>query len=501
LDLDPTMMHGSALDAAAQAASSVLEHHLHSTRDGAYVGSNVTKGAAASVHMDSAFTATITGTLYGEPLYVTQWKSGQDAIFVATDQNHVTALDGASGAQLWDVALGPPVVLANLPCPRRTPVYGVMATPIIDLPSRTLYVESFQTQGGTTQKHYVYALSIDDGSTKAGWPVDVGAKVSGFKPSDQNDRGALTLFKGALYVPYASVNGDCGEYHGWVVGISTTDPTEVGFYSPPAQSGGLWAALSTDGTNLFAVTGNTKWGTTKTWSGGEALLHLTAGPKFSGAKTDYFTPSNWKTLDELDGDLGSSLSILFDLPGATPENLAVAMGKFGVVHLLDRDNLGGVGTGDGGSGEGLFSLKVTEGKINGSPASYTSSKGRHIVLRSESPISVCPKGMSGDLLALIVTPTSPPKLVPEWCATSGGRGSPIATTTDGTSNALVWAVSAEGTNRLFAFDGDTGDVVFGGGGDAEKMGAVYHWTSPIEASGRFIVGGNGVVYALTMQTH
>ena len=103
-DLDPSMMHGS-LDASTQAALSVLEHHLHSTRDGAYVDSNVTKSAAASkFHMDAAFSATINGAIFGEPLSTSpSGKSGQDAIFVATDQNHVTALDGATG----DPLLGP----------------------------------------------------------------------------------------------------------------------------------------------------------------------------------------------------------------------------------------------------------------------------------------------------------------------------------------------------------------------------------------------------------
>ena len=30
---------------------------------------------------------------------------------------------------------------------------------------------------GTTKRHLVFAMSIDDGSMKAGWPVDVAAKA------------------------------------------------------------------------------------------------------------------------------------------------------------------------------------------------------------------------------------------------------------------------------------------------------------------------------------
>src|SRR5437764_4364981 len=58
----------------------------------------------------------------------------------------------------------------------------------------------------------------------------------------------------------------------------------------------------------------------------------------------------------------------------------------------------------------------------------------------------------------------------QWVAHAIGRGSPIATTTDGVSDPLVWTVGSEGDNRLRAFDGDTGAVVFAGGGSAEEMG-------------------------------
>jgi outer membrane protein assembly factor BamB len=489
-------------DAGPSGGTSVLEQHLHPTRDGAYIDPKMTKTAAANAHMINGFPATITGIAYGDPLFVAGWKKGQDAIFVATNANHVTAFDASNGTQLWDVTLGTPVNLANLPCKRNSPVYGIMETPVIDLPSRSLYVETFQTLDGNTQKHLVYALSIDDGTTKPGWPVDVAAKLTGFNSTDQNDRGGMTLLNGTLYIPYASVNADCGTYHGWVVGINTSDPTKVDSYTTPGERAGIWGTLSNDGTSVFAVTGNTARGTT-TWSGGEALLRFSPGPKFSGAKTDYFTPSNWQYLDEHDYDLGSCGSVLFDMPmGVTPQHLAVAMGKYGVVHLLDRDNLGGVGTGDGFTGEGIFSLSVAHVgfALTGIAASYASAKGRYFVLRTETAISVCPNGTSGDLLALTVTATSPPKLVPAWCAVSQGRGSPVATTTDGTSNALVWITSSDGTNRLLAFDGDTGAPVFTGGGMSEQMGDIYQWTSPIDdGNGKLFVGGSGALYAFTTQ--
>lgn len=476
------------------AGASVLEHHLHGSRDGAYVDARVTKTAAASVVIDPAFHAKVDGILYAQPLYVDGWKPGKDAILVATDQNHVTALDAANGAVLWDIVLGPPVNQAlSLPCGGPYPWYGVTGTPVIDLTTRTLYAESFQTpDGGNTKKHYLYALSIDDGKTRPGWPVDVAAKVSGFDPTHEHDRGGLALIAGILYAPYSGLNGDCGDYHGYVVGVSTTDPTKVGAYATTADKGGIWASVTSDGESVYAVTGNTTGASS--WGGGEAILRFTQLARFSGATADYFTPSNWQSLDNSDSDLGSSAAVFFDVPGATPETLGIVNGKGGVVHLLDRGNLGGVGTGDGQNGEGVFSLSVGS-EMKGVASAYVTTKGHYVVLRADNPVSVCPNGTNGDLLALRVTTTSPPKLVPAWCANSQGAGAPIATTTDGKSNPLVWIESAQGSERLLAFDGDTGAAVYTGGGAAEQLSAIQHWTSPIVAKGRFFVGGNGKVYA------
>jgi hypothetical protein len=51
-----------------------------------------------------------------------------------------------------------------------------------------------------------------------GWPVDVNAtaryKGMTFTSSIQNQRAALGLVNGVIYVPYSGHFGDCGTYHG-----------------------------------------------------------------------------------------------------------------------------------------------------------------------------------------------------------------------------------------------------------------------------------------------
>ena len=41
----------------------------------------------------------------------------------------------------------------------------------------------------------------------------------------QEDRGALALVNGIVYVPYSGYFGDCGSYHGWVVGVEINNPS------------------------------------------------------------------------------------------------------------------------------------------------------------------------------------------------------------------------------------------------------------------------------------
>src|SRR5262249_17046664 len=148
-----------------------------------------------------------------------------------------------------------PVPLSMLPCGNVDP-NGVTATPVIDFATRTLYLSAEVLTGGA-DTHAIFALSIDDGSIKPGWPVDMAATAKSgptkFNPNPQGSRGALALLDGTLYVPFGGRFGDCGDYHGWVVAISTTDPTHVKAWATPAPAGGIWAAggVSTDGVNLF----------------------------------------------------------------------------------------------------------------------------------------------------------------------------------------------------------------------------------------------------------
>src|SRR3984893_4065881 len=95
-----------------------------------------------------------------------------------------------------------------------------------------------------------------------------------FVARDQNQRAALAILAGNLYVAFGGHFGDCGQYRGFVVGIYLTDPRTIKSWATRARGGGIWApgGISTDGRSLFVATGNT-FGA-RTWSDGEAVIRL-----------------------------------------------------------------------------------------------------------------------------------------------------------------------------------------------------------------------------------
>ena len=69
---------------------------------------------------------------------------------------------------------------------------------------------------------------------------------------------------------------------------------------------------------------------------------------------------------------------------------------------------------------------------------------------------------------------------------------------------IVWVVGTEdhatqGDQRLHGYDGDTGAVVYDGGGPNELMaGTHYYSTTGIVARGRIYVAGDNKVYAFDL---
>jgi hypothetical protein len=476
----------------------VLQYHNHANRDGMFKQPAFTRAAAAKIHRDAAFTAMMSGPTYAQPLFFEGGPGGKDILIVATEQNEVSAFDAAGGAMVWRKTLGPTsangggpggCALGNI-----SPL-GITGTPVIDAASRTLFVNAM-----VSNKHQIFALSLDDGSTKTGWPVDVSSVKAGsrsFNSAAQNQRGALLILNGIVYVPYGGHYGDCGDYHGWVVGVPVDNPKAPLAWATRASAGGIWApgGVASDGKSVWVATGNTmaapsaslpSFSSPGTWGDGEAILRLPPDLNFTAATKDYFTPQNWAALDGADNDVGGSGVVLFSVPGATPSDLAIALGKDGSAYLANRDNLGAMG------GQVGSIVKTSTEAIMQAAVAYNTPTGTFVAMRARG--NGCPSG-AGAITAMKVSAASPPAISVGWCAGGTSTGSPIVTTTDGTNESIVWYVAG---TKLVGYNGETGAEVFNGGAAGDAVSAAAKWQTPIAAKGRIYFASQNQLYAFTL---
>ena len=472
------------LSASAEADQSVLTYHGSLDRAGRYVVPGLSYERARGLHLDASFRATFRGEVYAQPLFWRPPGSGAGVLIVATEEDEVYALDAKSGAEVWKRTLGEPVPRSALPCGNISPL-GVTGAPVIDEARATLYLDAAVLRANGP-RHEIYALSLADGSIEPGWPLDVATALSGsFAPALQNQRGALAVFAGKVFVPFSGHWGDCGAYHGFVVGVSESEPGKAASFSTPARGGGIWAqgGVAGDGKSLFAATGNTF--RASSWGYGEAVLRL--GPDLARPVDahDYFAPSDWRDLDYQDLDLGGTTPTPLDVGNANgARKLIFAIGKTGVAYLLDRDNLGGIGG-------ALASARVTTNIAIASPAVWSAGDGVFVALQGDG--ARCPANRPGQgLIGLRIRADPAPAIETAWCGSVDGNGSPIVTTTDDRSDPIVFIVGAEGDNRLHAFRGDTGEPL---ASPPEHMRGLHHFQTLIATDDRLYVAADGTVYA------
>jgi hypothetical protein len=476
----------AAAAARAQPAgpgAQVLTYHADARRRGNFVEPALTWQAAQRLRPDPAFRPDVSGHIYAQPLY---WRGsdGRALLVIATESDAVYALDAASGATVWMRRLGVPVPLAELPCGDIDPL-GITGTPVIDPHRGALYVAAMlrdPRSGKPAQQ--LFALSLADGTVLPGWPVDVGAALgpagSAFPPSEENQRGALLRLGNMLYVPYGGHFGDCGRYHGWVVGARLDEPHSLVSWHTPAEGGGIWApgGIASDGAALYVATGNTKgaW----EWGGGEAVIRLPPTLAFTASATGFFALRDWRQLDEEDVDLGGVAPVLFDIGTS---HYALALGKDGNAYVLDRDRPGGFG----GS---LTRAAVSDSALRTAPAEFPAAGGVRVAFQGVA--RECPAGTrAGDLTVLDIEPGPPPRLTTVWCGAVSGRGAPIVTTTDGTHDPVVWMLGAEGDNRLHGYRGDDGRQLF----VSAPLSGLRHFQTLIAAPGRLYVAVDNNILA------
>src|ERR1700681_3415161 len=146
--------------------------------------------------------ADLDGAIYAEPLVV----AGR--IIVATENDSLYALDEHTGQVLWRTNVGTPVARSTLPCGDIDPL-GITGTPAEDPATGTVYAVAEVTGPA----HVLVAVDAASGAVRFTRPFD----PPGMDPSVQQERAAVLVANGRVYVNYGGLDGDCGNYHGWVV--------------------------------------------------------------------------------------------------------------------------------------------------------------------------------------------------------------------------------------------------------------------------------------------
>jgi len=350
------------------ALSGVFTYHNDNARQGANTHETLlTPSNVNASTFGKLFTIKVDGWLHAQPLFAANVNIGgaaHNVVYIATEHDSVYAFDadGKQTAPLWKTSfVNPGAGITTVPAADTgaadlgQPELGVMATPVIDPTSGTLYVVARTRENGS---HVIrlHALDMTSGAEKFGGPVALQASVAGtgvgndgaghvpFDTLRQNVRPALLLDHGIVYITSSSLD-DIGPYHGWVFAYDAKSLAQRAVWnsSPNGGEGGMWnsgggPAADSNG-SIYLLTSN---GTFNAADGsyGQSFVKLSLGA--SGLTVDdYFTPGNFTNLNINDWDMSSgAIALLPEQTGAPHSQLLVGGGKDGVLYLLNRSSLG-----------------------------------------------------------------------------------------------------------------------------------------------------------------
>ena len=417
--------------AAAVKSGSWLTYHANPRRTGVDTGSP----GLHSVH--HAWTSpALDGAIYAEPLV------RGTRVFVATENDSVYALSASTGHVIWRTHVGTPMNGSQLPCGNIDPS-GITGTPAIAAKTGTLYAVAFVQPG----RHQFVAINLSTGHLK--WRRSADPRT-GFDPMVHQQRGALVIANGRVYAPYGGLEGDCGNYHGTVVGRRLTGAGFIHYKVPSQREAGIWATqgIAVDATgHLLVATGNSS--SSGSFDYGNATIRLSA----TLHKVGFFAPSNWKSLNAGDVDLGSIA------PTPLPNGLVFQGGKEGIGYLLRQKHPGGIG------GQ-AFSKQVCSSMWGG-----TAFSGGRVFVS-------CGNGV----YALHIR-FSPPRFSIAWSGGGFNAGPPIV------AGGAVWSVDID-AGVLHAFSPRTGNQRL-----SRSVGSVEHFTTPTAAGGHLYVAASNRVVA------
>lgn len=402
-----------------------------------YHHDNARTGVAPNVpapgRLSQAWSARLDGAVYGQPLVI------GDKILAATENDTVYALAAGDGRVLWSRHLGTPQAKSGLPCGDIDPL-GITGTPAYDPATGLVFVVAELDTGA----HLLAGLDLGNGEVTLSRPLEPPRG----NPRAHQQRAALTVLDGRVYVAYGGLYGDCGDYFGSVLSAPTNGLGEIREYGvPTTREAGIWApgGATVAGGNLLYAVGNGE--STSDYDHSDSVLAL----KPDLTLADSFSPSEWADDNEHDQDLGS-------MGPAVVDSHVVADGKRGIGYVLDAAHLGGIG--------GQVSRQQLCAAYGGS-----SVDGSTVFLPCRDGTTAAGIDSGGHATV-------------RWKAPVRTDGSPVV------GGGAVWAIDVSG-GVLYALDQGSGAVR-----SQVTLGPVPHFASPTLSGNRAYVGTNSGVVAV-----
>jgi hypothetical protein len=510
----------------------VFTYHNDSSRDGV----NAQEYALTTTNVNTAmfhklFSCGVDGAIYAQPLWVANVNVGgvtRNVIVVATMHDSVYAFDADSNASpcvpLWhanvlDSSHGGTSGETSVPSSLLgggfgdiKPEVGITGTPVID--SNTIYLVSKSVIGTTQFFQRLHALDLTTGNEILGGPTSITSAITfpgnfdngttvAFDPRNEGQRPGLALINGGVYVCWAS-HEDHDEYHGWVMGFSTTNlqlisnsvfnttPNIVG--SAGYARGGIWmsggAPAVDSGNNLYVLTGNGTFDANN--SGGANYGDTTLKLSTTGGLivADWFTPADQSNLDGADTDHGAGGAAI--IVNTSNGNFIIGGGKEGNLFMLNQSPMGHYGastTPPNSAAAQIFSV--------GNPIFSTAAFWKNTLY-------IAPVG--GHLQAFSFNTTTNLFNTSGASSTNATFGFPGATpsvSANATNNGVVWAIDASqyctpqspGCSHavLHAFDGTnlSNELWNSSQVAADAAGFAVKFTVPTIANGKVYVGTRG----------
>ncbi|MEO6699994.1 MAG: PQQ-binding-like beta-propeller repeat protein [Jatrophihabitantaceae bacterium] len=289
----------------------------------AYHGDSQRTGYAASM---PAATGRLTARLVGlgGQVYASPLVLG-DTVVVATEGNDVYGLT-LDGGQKWKLKLGAPTSRSDLPCGNIDPL-GITGTPVYDAASRSVFAVA---SIGSKVRHDLVAIDPATGTVRWRRTID----LPGVDAQAMQERGALTVLAGRVWVPFGGLAGDCGNYKGRLVGVPTGNGEPIAYTVPTTREAGIWTPPGPtvhNGQLLVAVGNGESTGGRYDFS--DSVLRVSA----NGQLVDSFSPTTWAADNAADLDLGSQG------PAVVDQKWVFTAGKSGTGYVLAAGHLGGIG--------------------------------------------------------------------------------------------------------------------------------------------------------------